>query len=134
MSLSGSLRRRGLSHRGAALVFALGLFGTLACTTIGPSLSQRSAKEAGPYPADFREAVNEWIERDFFDLAHVRSLEVSTPIPGMAKGLFDTKHAYGWYSRVVFRGTDGIGTSTGKLYYSVLIRDDQVVASRKHSY
>ena len=132
--MRGSLRQGRRTQRGAAFFAALGLIGTLACTTIGPSLSQRSAKAAGPYPTDFRETVNEWIERDFFDLAYVRSLEVSTPIPGMAKGLFDTEPTFGWFSRVVFRGTDGIGTSTGKLYYSVLIRDDQVVASRKHSY
>lgn len=114
------------------LSFLLG-FG-LACQTIGPTLSERSSTRAGPYPDDFREIVLEWIETDFFDIATVRNLEVSRPTPGFAKGLFDREPRYGWFSRVVFRGTDGLGTSTGKLFYSVLVREGEVVASRKHSY
>ena len=106
----------------------------LACQTIGPTLSKRASANAGPYPEDSREIVSEWIETDFFDIATVRSLEVSTPVPGFSKGLFDSEPRFGWYVRVVFRGTDGLGTSTGKLFYSVLLREGQVVASRKHSY
>ena len=106
----------------------------LACQTIGPALTERSGAKAGPYPDDFREIVLEWIETDFFDIAGVRNLEISQPTPGIAKGLLDREPRYGWFSRVVFRGTDGLGTSTGKLFYSVLIREGRVVASRKHSY
>lgn len=106
----------------------------LACHTIGPALTKSSSAKAGPYPDDFREVVLEWIEADFFDVAGVRNLEVSQPMPGFAKGIFDREPRYGWFSRVVFRGTDGLGTSTGKLFYSVLVREGEVVASRKHSY
>ena len=106
----------------------------LACQTIGPALTERSSAKAGPHPDDVREIVLEWIETDFFDIAGVRNLEVSRPTPGFAKGLLDREPQYGWFSRVVFRGTDGLGTSTGKLFYSVLIREGRVVASRKHSY
>ena len=114
---------------GIGLVTAI----ALGCQTIGPALPDRSSAKAGPYPDDYREIVLEWIETDFFDLAGVRNLEVSQPMPGVAKGLFDREPRYGWFSRVVFRGTDGLGTSTGKLFYSVLIREGRVVASRKHS-
>ena len=134
----GEERRAKQAPRLARSAFVLPLlvflgFG-LACHTIGPALSERSSALAGPYPDDFREIVLEWIETDFFDVAGVRNLEVSQPTPGFAKGIFDSEPRYGWFSRVVFRGTDGLGTSTGKLFYSVLIREGRVVASRKHSY
>lgn len=116
------------------LGFSIVLGLCLACETIGPALSERASAQAGPYPSDYRETVLEWIETDFFDIARVRNLEVSNPTPGFAKGLFNREPRYGWYARVVFRGTDGLGTSTGKLFYSVLLREDKVIASRKHSY
>lgn len=120
-------------HSGLALSIVGLLAFALGCQTIGPALTDRSSAKAGPYPDDYREIVLEWIETDFFDVAGVRNLEVSRPMPGLAKGLFDREPRYGWFSRVVFRGTDGLGTSTGKLFYSVLIREGRVVASRKHS-
>jgi len=135
--MSENQRRSRWRASGRALsipILAVVLGFALACHTIGPALSKRAGAKAGPYPEDSREIVSEWIETDFFDIATVRSLEVSTPVPGFSKGLFDSEPRFGWFVRVVFRGTDGMGTSTGKLFYAVLIREGQVVASRKHSY
>lgn len=101
------------------------------CVKIGPVYSERGTDQLGPYPTDFHEVVYRWIEDDFLEVATVRGLDMTTPAPGVAKKLFGDEPIYGWYSKVTFRATDGSGAQTGKLYYAVLIKDQQVVQSRK---
>lgn len=101
------------------------------CVKIGPVYSKRGTDQLGPFPTDFHEIVYRWIEDEFVAVATVRSLDMTTPAPGVAEQLFGEEPVYGWYSKLTFRATDGSGAQTGKLYYAVLIKNQQVVKSRK---
>ena len=125
-SRSGSVVAMG--WRGAA---ALLLLAALGCMSIGPVYSQGESHQTGPFPEDYIEITYSWIENDFAAITRIRSLDMTTPVPGVAKEVFGREEMHGWYSKVTLRGSDGSGALTGRLFFAILIKDEKVVASRK---
>jgi hypothetical protein len=115
-----------------ALLIALSL--GAGCTTIAVDLAGSGEELTGPFPHDYREIVQRWIDSDFYDVSTVTSLQVSTPIPGHSNRWPGKTRIYGWYAKVNFKARDSVGASKGKLAYSVLIREGAVVSSRKLLY
>ena len=104
----------------------------LGCVSaIGPTV--RDPGELGPFPNQYETTVRIWIEQKFRNYTRIDRLEVSRPQPGIERPplLSVRSDRYGWWSRVRFHATDRIGASTGAIAYSVLIRDDEVVAYQK---
>ena len=121
------MRRLTLS---AALVAALAL--TPAClSTIAEAPSAEDTAALGPYPEDYEQIVRTWILSDLFRVVSIDSMEVSKPVAGVSKKLV-LSDKQGWRAEVSFWGRDRIGTSTGRMDYTVLIRDGEVVSSQKH--
>jgi hypothetical protein len=115
-----------------ALVIALSL-GT-GCVTVAVDLAGSGEDVTGPFPGDYRQIVQRWIDSDFYDLSTITNLRVTTPIAGHSSRWPGKKRLYGWYSRVNFKGRDSVGASKGKLAYSVLIREGAVISSKKLLY
>ena len=117
-----------IGWRGAAVLL---LLATLGCMSIGPVYSMGESQETGPFPEDYIEITYAWVENDFSTITRIRSLDMTTPVPGVAKEFLGREQIHGWYSKVELRGSDGSGALTGRLYYAVLINGKKVVASRK---
>jgi len=101
-----------------------------ACTTIGPTLTERTPEELGPYPENYRTIARHWIEDSIRGVTSVETLTVTKPKPGFADSLL-TRRRYGWWTHLAFRARDRMGLSKGKMYYSLLLRDGKVVARQK---
>ena len=126
----------GASSRHARWAFALGAALALSagCVTVGPDLGSQPPELAGPFPTDYVELVRRWIDSDFYDVSTVMNLQVSKPIAGQSKSWPSGKRLYGWYAKVTFKARDSVGASKGKLAYAILMRDGEVVSSRKLLY
>ncbi len=115
---------------GAALMAALAF--TPACiSTIAESPTPEGSTAAGPFPTDYEAIVRKWILSDLFRIVSIDDLEVSKPVAGVSKKLI-LSNEEGWRCDVSFWGRDRIGTSTGRMDYTVLIRDGEVVSTQKH--
>ena len=127
---AGATGQRSAGWLAVALVTCL----TLGCVTnIGPEISDAPDRDPGPFPDRYESIVRRWIQDEFRFVSQVERLNVARPQRGMARppllSLRGTR--YGWWSRVTFRGRDRLGAPTGTRSYSVLIRDDQVIAHQK---
>lgn len=122
--------RRSVSALVILIAFSLGA----GCTTIAVDLAGSGEELTGPFPHDYREIVQRWIDSDFYDVSTITSLQVSTPIAGHSNRWPSRTRIYGWYAKVNFKARDSVGASKGKLAYSVLIREGEVVSSRKLLY
>jgi hypothetical protein len=118
----------------SALVMLIALSLGAGCTTIAIDLASAGEDLTGPFPHDYREIVQRWIDSDFYDLSTITSLRVSTPTAGHSNRWPKKARIYGWYAKVNFKARDSVGASKGKLAYSVLIREGEVVSSRKLLY
>lgn len=113
----------------AALLAALAF--TPACLSTIAEAPTSEAAVTGPYPENYEEIVRNWILEDNFRVVSIDSMEVSKPVAGVSKRLV-LSNVQGWRCEVAFWGRDRIGTSTGKMDYTVLIRDGEVASSQKH--
>ena len=84
----------------------------------------------GPYPDDYESIVRKWILSDLFRIVSIDDLQVSKPVAGVSKRLV-LSNKQGWRAEVSFWGRDRIGSSTGRMDYTVLIRDGEVVSEQK---
>ena len=99
-------------------------------TTISQAPTSEATEATGPYPDDYEAIVREWILSDFFRITAIEQLEVTKPEAGVSKRLiFSNKD--GWRAQVAFWGRDRIDMSTGRMDYTVLIRNGEVIASQK---
>ena len=99
-------------------------------STISESPTPEATEATGPYPAEYEAIVRKWILSDLFRIVSIDDLEVSKPQVGVSRRLiFGDEH--GWRAEVSFWGRDRIGSSTGQMDYTVLIRDGEVVAQQK---
>jgi hypothetical protein len=106
------------------------LFAGGCVTNIGPTISERTPEELGPFPDDYRNIAKRWVEDSVPGVSRVESLSISKPRAGFADSLL-TSRRFGWWSDVTFRGIDRLGVSMGRLSFSLLIREGRVVARQK---
>ena len=99
-----------------------------------PDLGDQPRELTGAFPEDYLNVVKRWIDNDFHDLSTVTNLRVSTPIAGHSQRWRRSKRQYGWYAKVTFKARDSIGTNKGNMAYAVLLRDGEVLVSRKLLY
>lgn len=99
-------------------------------TSIGPTLSERSPEELGPFPGDYRAIAKRWIEDNVRGISGIETLSVSKPRAGFADSIL-TRRRFGWWTHVSFRSRDRLGLPKGKMAWALLIRDSKVVARQK---
>jgi hypothetical protein len=97
---------------------------------IGATVSQRSPEELGPFPDDYREIVKRWIDDNVRGISGIETLSISKPRAGFADSVL-TRRRFGWWTHASFRARDRIGMPTGRLAFSLLIRDGRVIARQK---
>jgi hypothetical protein len=112
-------------------VAALALTPACVSTISEAPVTEGDTAALGPFPENYEGIVRNWILSDLFRVVSIDSLDVSKPEPGMDRPLIGSNQ-HGWRATVTFSGRDRIGTSTGRMDYTVLIRDGEVVASQKH--
>lgn len=121
-------------RRPRVLVGALAAVLLSGCVSaVGPQLEGATGSDPGPFPDAYEQIVRSWIQQKFRTYAQIEGVRVARPKPGFVKPplLSVRSTRYGWWTRVSFRATDRIGAPTGTLAYSVLIREDAVVAYQK---
>jgi hypothetical protein len=99
-------------------------------TTIAQAPIPEATEATGPYPDDYKAIVRKWILSDFFRITSIESLEVTKPEAGVSKRLI-LSNKDGWRAEVSFWGRDRINMSTGRMDYTVLIHNGEVIASHK---
>jgi len=99
-------------------------------STIAEAPSPEATEATGPFPADYELIVRKWILSDLFRIVSIDDLDVSKPEVGVSRRLIFGDEQ-GWRAQVSFWGRDRIGSSTGRMDYTVLIRDGEVVAQQK---
>ena len=114
-----------LTALAAVLAFSPGCL-----TTISQSPIQEATEATGPFPTEYEAIVRKWILSDLFRIVSIDDLEVSKPETGVSKRWIRSNED-GWRAQVSFRGRDRIGSATGRMDYTVLIRNGEVIASQK---
>ena len=79
---------------------------------------------------EYEAIVRKWILSDLFRIVSIDDLEASKPEAGVSRRLI-LGNKEGWRAEVSFWGRDRIGSSTGRMDYTVLIRDGEVIAQQK---
>lgn len=120
-----SLRRTALP---VLLVLPLLLGGCV--TSIGPTISERTPEQLGPYPDDYRAIAKRWIEDNVWGISGIDTLTVSKPRPGFADSIL-TRRRFGWWTQVRFQARDRLGLPKGRMSWALLIHDSEVVARQK---
>lgn len=110
------------------LVLALLLGGCV--TSIGPTISERTLEQLGPYPDDYRAIAKRWIEDSVWGISGIDTLSVSKPRPGFADSIL-TRRRFGWWTQVRFQARDRLGLPKGQMSWALLIHDSEVVARQK---
>jgi hypothetical protein len=118
-------------HTLTAVLLAAIAFTPACLSTIAEAPTQGDVSVTGPYPDDYEAIVRKWILSDLFRIVSIDDLQVSKPEAGVNKRLV-LSDKQGWRAEVSFWGRDRIGTATGRMDYTVLIRDGEVVSEQKH--
>jgi len=122
----GQPTRRANLRAGLVVLVAL----VAGCTNIGPTISERTPEELGPFPQNYEQITRRWIDDHVRAVSSIDRVSISPPKPGFADAIW-MRRRFGWAVFVSFSARDRAGFSKGRISYALLIRNDEVVAHQK---
>ena len=101
----------------------------LGCIGSKPSAEVLAKADYGTYPSDYKEIVSKWIFATFYDPHSVQDLVITEPKKGYhSQGLVDGGGTtFGYEVAIGLRAKNQLGGYTGAHFYSLLIRNGEVV-------
>ena len=92
---------------------------------IAPTPQEMAVADYGPYPENYKEIVNDWIHKTFFDPSSVQDLEISEPEKHFIQEapLMGAKRHFGWAVEVYANGKNRFGGYVGRQHFQLLIRN-----------
>lgn len=96
---------------------------------IAPTTAERASADYGQYPENYREIVDGWVHRTFFDPYSVRDLSMTKPEKYFIQQppLLGGGRLFGYRVRVSANAKNRLGGYTGLQTTNVLIRNGKVI-------
>ena len=129
-SITTAVEARSLRRIAFLVLLALPLLLGACVMSIGPTISDRTPEELGPYPDDYRGIAKRWIEDNVRGISGIDRLSVSKPRPGFADSIL-SRRRFGWWTQVSFRARDRLGLPKGRMSWALLVHDCKVIAQQK---
>jgi hypothetical protein len=111
------------------LLLTIAMLALASCASF-PNAQQNASADHGPYPANYKEIVHNYIAKTFKDPYSVRDLEINKPTKGWFTGarIFGEPSAYyGWEVIFTVNAKNSFGAYTGRQQIDLLVRDGQVI-------